>query len=203
MTENDRRRAPRFAAPAGVEASVGSISVTLLDLSTLGARIEHEERFALAAPSLRITWQGKSVSIGVRVARSEIAGKRESRLIYRSGLQFTRSNADAEAVIESILRHARPSEPAEPEAKPSLDDSWIRQVNFLHHDVDEELPYAQFRLTATGWQKAYIASPLQPDDGFTIPRGERDFDEMQRTWELADPDTRRMIRIALEAKLGK
>jgi hypothetical protein len=186
-----------------VEASVGGIAVRLLDLSAIGARIEHEERFALAAPQLRITWQGRSVSIPVRVARSEIAGRRESRLIYRSGLQFTRSDADAEEVVEAILRSAQPSEPAQPQDKPSLDDSWIRQVNFLRHDAEDELPFAQFRLTPAGWQKAYVASPLQPDDGFTIPRGERDFDEMQRTYELADPETRRMMRIALEAKLGK
>jgi len=200
---DERRRAPRFAAPAGIDASVGGVPVQVLDLSAIGTLIEHEERFSLAAPQLRITWQGSTVTLPVRVARSEIAGRRESRLIYRSGLHFLSSDPEAEGVVASILQHAQPTPPAQQQAAPSLDDSWIRRVNFLRNDIDDDLPYAQFRLTPAGWQKAYVASPMQPDDGFTIPRGDREFAEIQRTYEVADPETRRMMRFALEAKLTK
>ncbi len=199
----ERRRAPRFAAPAGIDASVGGVPVLVLDLSAMGARIEHEERLSLAAPQLRIMWEGSTVTLPARIVRSEIAGKRGSHLIYRSGLQFLTSDPAAEAVVASILQHAQPPAPAQPETTTSFEDSWIRQVNFLRIDVDDDLPYAQFRLTAAGWQKAYVASPMQPVDGFTIPRGERESAEIQRTYEMADPETRRMIQIALEAKLPK
>ena len=199
----ERRRAPRFAVPEGVEASVGTVSVKLVDLSAVGALIEHEERFSLTAPQLRIAWKGTTVTMPVRVARSEIAGRRESRLIYRSGVQFGSNSPAAEALVASILEQGQPPPAAQAEAAPSLDDSWIRQVNFLKADLEDDLPYAQFRLTPSGWQKAYIATPMQPDDGFTVPRGEHDFAELQRTYELADPETRRMMRIALHSRLAK
>ena len=206
MTEHERRRAARFAVPPDVEASVSGTPVTLLDLSTIGARIEHEERFSLTAPQLRITWQGQAASIPIRVVRSEIAGRRESRLIYHSGVQFVSMSSDADGVIASILRRpdATPPRPAPPPLPPpAFDDTWIRRVNIFREQSDDDLPFAQFRLTPGGWEKSYVASPWQPEDGFTIRREERDFDELQRTYEVADPETRRMMRIALEAKLTK
>jgi len=84
-----------------------------------------------------------------------------------------------------------------------LDDSWIRQIGLLRQDPDEQLQYAQFRLTESGWQKDYVSSSAQPVDGFTIRRNRHDFDEMQRTFEVADADTPRMMHIALESELSQ
>ncbi len=229
----ERRGAERVRIPVGVETTVSGVAVRLLELSAIGARIEHEERFSLNAPQLRIAWGGTSVTLPVQIARAEIAGRRGSRLVYQSGIRFTAVDAEVESVIGSILGWAEASPPAVPEVlpeavataasatperpiappqphaaapaanRPSLDDSWTRQVRFFKEDLEEDqLPYAQFRLTATGWEKNYVASPEQPEDGFTIARGALDFAELQKSFEYADPDTRRMMQIALESKLA-
>lgn len=221
----ERRGAERFQLPEGIYATVGGLPVRLLELSVIGARIEHEARLPLTAPLLQIAWGEKSATLPVQIARAEIAGRHGSHLIYQSGIRFTGKNAEAESVIASILGWAdtTPSQnppasvaeemspaatsslphPAAPAGgRPSLDDSWTRQVRFFKDDLQEEhLPYAQFRLTPTGWEKSYVASPEQPEDGFTIARGELDFAAMQKSFELADPETRRMMQIALESKL--
>ena len=196
---------------------MSGVAVRLLELSTIGGRVEHEERFPLTSPQLRITWEKTTITLPVKVARSEIAGRREERLVYQSGIQFTSSDPLADGVIASILRWAEgaaataPTQTVAPAPPPavanvkketrSFDDSWIRQVSFLRRDDEDDLPYAQFRYTENGWVKDYVASPEQPEDGFTIARDDTDFAELQRTFEYADPDTRRMMRIALEAKL--
>lgn len=212
MTE-ERRAAVRVTLPQSIEATMSGVPVRLLELSTIGGRVEHEERFPLTSPQLRITWEKTTITLPVKVARSEIAGRREQRLVYQSGIQFMSSDPLADGVIASILRWAqresddapqsappRVTPPAKKET-PSFDDSWIRQVSFLRRDDEDDLPYAQFRHTENGWVKDYVASPEQPEDGFTIAREDTDFAELQRTFEYADPDTRRMMRIALEAKL--
>ena len=223
---------------ADFEVTVSGVSARLLELSAVGARIEHEDRIPLNAPQMRISWGGTTITLPVQIARAEIAGRRGSRLIYQSGVHFTAVDVDAKSLIASVLATADPvpamaepaaaaeagageiageaavvpgpaaapplqRAPAPAAARPSLDDSWTRQVRFFKDDLEEDdLPYAQFRLTPTGWEKNYVASPEQPQDGFTIARNDLDFAELQKTFECADPDTRRMMQIALESKLA-
>ena len=198
----DRRAAPRHHVPEGLTAAIGDVAVRLIELSLVGAKVEHQERFALSSPQLRLTWKGERVAVPVRPARSEIVGREGTKLIYHTGLAFIGLDQAAERLIAAMLR-----DPVEASAKPvvvekpSVDDSWTRQVHLLRNETDDHLPYAQFRLTEGGWEKDYVASPDQPADGFTIPREQRDFDELQRTFEAADPETRRMMQIALESQL--
>lgn len=206
---DERRRAPRTALPDALEATVNDVPVRLLELSPIGARIEHDQRFPLQSPQLRLQWQGATVTLPIRVRRSEIVAQGEAGLIYQSGIELDES-ADRDGLIAAILLWADGPAPATPAAatpapvpRPSatLEDTWTRQVHFLRSDVDDELPYARFRLRDGTWTKDYVTTPDQPDDGFTISRDETDFGELQRTYELADPDTRHMIRIALQSKL--
>lgn len=211
----ERRGAARIPLEQSLEAEVGGVKVRVVELSAIGCRMEHDERFALNSPELSVAWEGARRTLPFRVVRSEIIGRSAAGLVYRSGVHFTSPSADSDAFIASLLRavetggaDAISSTPA-PQAhstaggrpEPSLDDSWIRKVDFLRVDADEHLKYVQFRLTPSGWVKDYVASCDQPEDGFTLPRHDPDFAEMQRTFEFADPDTRRMMQIALTSRL--
>ena len=213
--DDDRRGAPRHGVPEDAGAEVDGVSVRLLELSLVGAKVEHHHRFSLASPQLTITWRSNAATVAVRAARSEIVGRQGSRLVYHTGLYFVSLNSITRGLIASILNsgiessevagHAhRPLETAanEPEGR-SQEDTWTRRVQLLKQELDEDFPYAQFRLTPTGWQKEYVAEPAQPEDGFTIPRDRYDFHELQRTFEAADAETRRMMQIALETQLSK
>jgi hypothetical protein len=202
--DQDRRSAPRHLVPNDLSAEIGGIRVRLLDLSLVGAKAEHTERFPLAAVQLTLRCQGQTVTLPVRVARSEIVGQRDQNLIYQTGLYFVDLDSAAEGFIASVLRDPKPAlPPAVPREIKSLDDTWTRQVRLLRNELDEHLPYAQFRLTPAGWRKDYVASPAQPEDGFTILRERHDFHELQRTFEVADPETRRMMQVAFESALLK
>lgn len=207
MTE-ERRKATRFPLPDALKATVDDVPVRLLELSTMNARIEHELRFALQSPRLGLEWQGTKINLPLRIMRSEIVARSGSALIYQTGVQFTAPDAEAEKVIASILAWAanppgdRPAPaPLPPPGRPPMDDTWTRQVQFLRLDLEDELPYAQFRFREGSWVKEYVSSPEQPEDGFTIRRDQTDFGELQRTFECADPETRRMMRIALESQM--
>src|SRR5688572_8250754 len=103
----ERRRASRFEAPAGIDATVSGVPVRVVDLSAIGARLEHEERFPLTSAQLHITWRGRKASVPMRAARSEIVGRRESRLVYATGVQFIDVADAAESVITAILDDAQ------------------------------------------------------------------------------------------------
>ncbi|HEV8435455.1 MAG TPA: hypothetical protein VGR95_18750 [Thermoanaerobaculia bacterium] len=201
----ERRAAPRFAVPEGVTAEVGGVSAKVIELSMVGAKVEHFDRFPLTAPQLSIMWNGQKATVPVRVARSEIVARRGSKLVYHSGLFILSIDSANQGLFASILREGHEPEPLPvPIPKPPVElgeDTWTRKVQFLRHELDDELPYVQFRLTPNGWQKDYVSTHVQPADGFTITRDRRDFDELQRTYEHADPETRRMMQIALESQL--
>jgi hypothetical protein len=204
---DERRGAPRYAVPEAVTAEVGGVSARLIELSMVGAKVEHFERFALTTPQLVITWKGAKATMPVRVARSEIVARRGPKLVYHSGLVIVSLDSTNQGVLASILREGHEPETLPvPVPKPPVElgeDTWTRKVQFMRHELDDDhLPYVQFRLTAAGWQKEYVATHVQPADGFTITRDRRDFDELQRTYEHADPETRRMMQIALESQFG-
>jgi hypothetical protein len=210
--ESDRRAAPRVPVPDDVIAEIAGVPVRLIDVSLVGAKVEHEERFTLTSPQLTMKRRGQTASIAVRGTRSEIVGRRGGNLLYSTALQFVSIDSNAQGFVASIVREATegaPPPPPEPEPaakpepppKPSLDDTFTRHVRLFRDELDEHLPFAQFRLTDSGWRKEYVASPEQPEDGFTIPRERIDFHELQRTFEVADPETRRMMQVALESEV--
>lgn len=204
MTD-ERRAAPRYTVPDGVTAEIGGVSAKLIELSMVGARIEHFDRFPLTAPQLSISWNGQKATVPVRVARSEIVARRGSQLVYQSGLFILSMDSKNQGLIASILREGHePESLPVPVPKPPVElgeDTWTRKVQFMRHESDDDFPYVQFRLTPSGWEKDYVSTHVQPADGFTITRDRRDFDELQRTFERADPETRRMMQIALESQL--
>ncbi len=210
--DHDRRAAPRHSVPSDLVARVGGAEVRIIDLSLVGAKAEHSQRFPLDSPQLRLDWQGHSVTLSVRIARSEIVGRRNEAPIYQTGLHFVNADAAAEGFIAALLREPLPSSrtPGTAQSRTgrntgeeqrSADDTSTRQARLLPSELDDDLPYAQFRLTNTGWKKDYVESTAQPDDGFTIARERRDFHELQRTFEIADAETRRMMQLALESEL--
>lgn len=76
-------------------------------------------------------------------------------------------------------------------------------------DLDAELPtpFIECTLTDGVWTRRAVSEPIQPREGFTIvqPEHDREIDELCFTYRVADPDTRRLIRVSfdlLNAKHG-
>ncbi|MFZ2493845.1 MAG: hypothetical protein WA208_20390 [Thermoanaerobaculia bacterium] len=205
MESEERRAATRHVVPDDLEAAVNDVKVEILDLSLVGLKVQHMDRFPLLSPQLTMRWRKQQVVVPVRVMRSQIVGQKNSKLVYETALQILSGDSTADAFLASVVKDPAaspvpPAPPSPPQPAASFDDTWTRQVRFVADELDEDLPYAQYRLTPSGWQKEYVASPEQPQDGFTIGRERTDFPELQRTYEAADPDTRRMIQIALESQ---
>ncbi len=106
-------------------------------------------------------------------------------------------------------RDVKPPAAPQPAPPPLVYDS----VPFLRFDNEPEdvappivpapepLLFLECRLVDGKWRKERVGSPKQPDgDGFTIfaPADESEADELCRTYEVADPETRRAIRFSFE-----
>ena len=115
-------------------------------------------------------------------------------------------NVDDEDEDEVIPPRARVDE-AQPEVQVTegvgvdleLDDEIALQ---LDDDLAIELPtpFIECTLTNGVWTQRAVSEPCQPREGFTIlrPDHDREIAELCHTYLVADPDTRRLIRVTFD-----
>ena len=63
-----------------------------------------------------------------------------------------------------------------------------------------------FRFSLTGNRRNIgVSDPKQPREGFTMidPEDDAELDEFCKTYEVADPETRRMIRVSFEVGIAQ
>jgi hypothetical protein len=73
-------------------------------------------------------------------------------------------------------------------------------------DVEEAKPvFARCSFEDGKWSIDRTAEPKQPREGFTIvdPGDQREIDQFCKTYEYADPETRRMIRVSCELMIAQ
>jgi len=176
---------------------IGTQSGRIIDLSTAGARVEHDEKLTVGS-LVELDVQGTKIK--GRVARSEISGRKGGALVYQSGIHFPELDAAATRAISALLgTEEKPAQSAPPPPAPASSGGSM----FLPVDDEETMPYIMLRFRESRWSKHYTATPQQPEDGLTISRDQaKEIDMLQRTYETADPETRRMMRIAMAAQLG-
>ena len=110
----DRRRVARVSLLGRLNTQVRkNLAVRLLDLSSLGARIEHSDLLrpgAFCAFELPPTLG--SLALSARVIWSSVVGGKhtsdgERHLIYQSGLAFVDLTAEQQAALANVLQRLR------------------------------------------------------------------------------------------------
>lgn len=145
----ERRKATRVQLPEAVRATVDGVPVRVLELSPVNARVEHEQRFPLQSPQLRLEWNRSEIHLPFRIMRWQIVSRSESEPLYHSGIEFIALDPTAQGLVASILQWARQSasavaQRAESSARKSedaatLEDTWTRGVQRLRSDPDDDL----------------------------------------------------------------
>lgn len=206
--DRERRQAERSKLPDPLPVRIGLTTGRVIDLSMIGARVEHEEKLTVGST---VDLELRGVRFKGRVARSEISGRKGGTLVYQSGIHFPELDAEASGVIAAILMppveqaQSQPAAAAAPPPPPPAAPASSAGGGSMFFQVDDEetMPYIMLRYRDNRWSKHYTATPQQPDEGLTISRDQaQEIDMLQRTYETADPETRRMMRIAMAAQLG-
>jgi hypothetical protein len=72
-------------------------------------------------------------------------------------------------------------------------------------EESEVLPYVECAWVEEQWVKRRTREPKQPRQGFTMlaPDSDEEIDDFCRTFEVADPETQRMIRLSFELAIAK
>jgi hypothetical protein len=83
---------------------------------------------------------------------------------------------------------------------PDIDDE-VEEISA----ASEVLPYVECAWVEEQWVKRRTREPKQPRQGFTMlaPDSDEEIDEFCKTFEVADPETQRMIRLSFELAIAK
>ncbi len=196
------RRVQRVHLALPVNARFGSTQVVLVDISVLGARIEHHVPLGTATGEnahLAFRWEDEDISVDCRVVRSRLerfSVGADGLTIYHSGLEFMEPTVDTRATLKRIIGtfisralheqklNARGVVPTSVEHMPIFR---YGQLTENRADVAEAigssaLPTARIA-KQTGyvclqlennrtWRKKRTHDPGQPAEGFTVSASE-------------------------------
>lgn len=194
MAFEQKRNAERLPLDEPLDATANGQPVKILELSAIGCKIQHREKFAMGSTAaLKFTFEDRNVDLRAKVARTQLC----AGMLYESGLKFADSLEEAPEVMRAIVASLAFEElPVELEP--------VEPVNAIAAPAEIEDPFIECRLENGVWSKRRIAAPMQPPEGFiTVPQDDGELDMLCKTYEYADPDTRRMIRISLELAATK
>jgi len=233
MPDEQRRYAERITLKEPIVAMIGDMEARLVEISLIGGKIEHIGRLNMgSAITLQFRWQGENVKLKAKIARtqmSSIGGK----MGYSSGVDFAKTAAEAPVILQRIvasfiepesipLPEKPPEKPQQqPQKQPAPPPKQSRQpissapAPFLPEIDDDEfeeisaesevLPYVECAWVEEQWVTRRTREPKQPLQGFTMlaPDSEEEIEEFCKTFEVADPETQRMIRLSFELAIAR
>lgn len=190
---DERREFQRLHLTRPVDASFGEWKVKILDVSAVGALVEHSGDLPVGFEEiLRFVWRDSVVTMPAQVIRS---------VERQSGLKFTRDSDLLRKLIAESAREVIRAQVANLEG--------AREQNVIAGD--ETLTAASARLMGTTgymtltfeggqWKKRRSLLPDQPPNGFTISAVEPE-DQVEllcNTYANGDDDARSMTRLLAE-----
>jgi len=188
MSLEQKRNAERLPLDTPIEGTASGVAVRIVELSAIGCRIEHREKISLNSTTrLRFTWKARPVDLTAKVARQQLM----PGMVFSSGLQFAKSLEAAPEVIRDIVQSLTVED---------LPDH-VADVTTGPFEAVTDLPDPFVECSFVGglWHKRSVPSIKHPLEGFTtVAADEDELDMLCKTYEYADPDTRRLIRISLE-----
>ena len=219
-----RRTGPRrgverikLSMPAG--ARVGAHSVSLIDLSLRGGRIEHPAPIGVGQKLLlTFAFEEKPITVSATVVRSKLERFADGRGIYESGVIFDHPG-DSEPRLHRIIAAMVMSALEEQKSNargdfPKYLQAMISGVEAggeaeLLHAIERvryarAQGYVQYTLHDNGkWTRSRARNSEQPEEGFTVWAYE-DADALEllcETYSKGEGNVRSLIRLCAELSL--
>jgi len=213
-----------------VMAKLGSAQVVLVDVSVLGARVEHHMPLIAGAQSrLWFTWEGEEISAECRIVRSRIerfSTGADGLTVYHSGLEFVEMPPEMRARLKKMIERfiSRALEEQKLNARGVVPEHDVNRMPIFRFGQltadtkDREFDGAPFLLAArvakeTGyicyhlendrWRRKHTHDPGQPAEGFTISANE-DHEQVELlcdAYRKSDAGGRRMIQLFAQLSL--
>jgi hypothetical protein len=201
----ERREFQRLELDPTIPATFGGLSVTLVEIGVLGARIQHTEPIAEPKGDLRFSSKEGDIDLRCQIVRT--VGADQAKYpgnSLESGLRFVAAVGESGDRLRTLL-----AELVSLALEKRNEDSSATRFRPRTVDGDRtvrgvDAQFVCYRFDKDTWKKRYVFLPEQPNLGFTIARSE-DGDETHRLCEVyaaSDEEGRRLIRLFAELSVS-
>jgi PilZ domain-containing protein len=225
------RRVQRVHLAQPLMARLGATRVVLVDVSILGARVEHHVPLVAGAHArISFEWQAETIEAECRIVRSRLerfSVGSDGLTIYHSGLEFVNMPNEVRAQLKAMIGRfiMRALEEQKLNARgviPEHDATRMPIFRFggqLTADANQkevegsallpikrvatETGYICYRLENGRWRNKRTHDPGQPMEGFTISATEDrgQAELLCEAYQLTDADGRRMIQLCAQLSI--
>jgi len=228
----ERRKKTRIQLTRGLIGRFGVMGVVVLDLTDLGARIEHFERLDLRKKAqFRLDWQQRMIETAAQVMSCRVhrfASGEEGVTVYQSGLFFTDYAGDAQARLRELtnfvvarslaeqVANARGLGPVTERTMPVFRGGAVaasglepgQDAKRLIPDTDLAVDRGYVRCTLVSgnrFEKRWSRKPDQPAHGFTIPASEppEQVDQLCESYLEGNEENRKLIVLLARLSVDK
>ena len=190
------RRVQRIHFPQPLTGRLGRTDVDIVDLSVLGARVEHRVPLAGGEHShIVFAWDGEPVAADCRIVRS-----RAEKGLYRSGIEFDNLPRPLRETLRRLIEiHLRR---AFDEQRRAARDVILPPLDALAA-IDNG--YVCLSFDSNGWLRKRTHDPGQPPEGFTISADETDsqIELLREAYERSDGAGRKLIQLFAQLSIAE
>jgi hypothetical protein len=210
-------------------ARLGATQVVLVDVSVMGARVEHHVPLIAGAHSrLTFQWDETPVTIDCRIVRSRLerfSAGADGLTVYHSGLEFDGVGTETKRMLRQMISGfiIRALEEQKLNARGVLPQHDVSRMPIFRFGgqltanekalsgsallptsrVAKETGYTCFALENNQWRRKRTHDPGQPMEGFTISANE-DHTQAELLCEAyyrSDRDGRRLIQLCAQLSI--
>jgi hypothetical protein len=195
---DERREFQRLTLDPSLPGTLGSKSLSIVEIGVLGARVRHTEPLDMQYAELHFSVGGHEIVLKSEVIRTFPGGTAGD---LESGVRFLAAVGDSGDRLRDMLGdlvtreldRRRTSPGGTPVPKPgSVDgDKTVR---------GKDAAFLCYRFEKGHWSKRPVFLPEQPSNGFTVARSsdETEIQRLCQVYEAADDEGRRLIRLFAE-----
>jgi len=225
------RRVQRIHLAQPLLARLGAAQVVLVDISVMGARVEHHTPLIAGAYSqLAFDWNEEKIAVECRIVRSRLerfSAGADGMTVYHSGLEFEKLKAGPRMQLKTMIGsfitraleeqklNARGVLPAHDVARMPIfrfggqlsADSKDKQTTappmFPTSRIARETGYICYGLENNTWRRKRTHDPGQPMEGFTISAHE-DHEQVEllcQAYQRSDREGRRFIQLCAQLSI--
>jgi hypothetical protein len=227
------RRVQRIHLARPLIARLGTNQVVLVDVSMLGARIEHHTPLSTGQQNrLVFDWDEELISVDCLIVRSRLerfSVGADGLTVYHSGLEFLDATTQTKAALKKMIErfitraldeqklNARGVLPQTVENMPIFRYGGMLTANpseiaeavggsaLPTSRMAKETGYICFQLENRNWRKKRTHDPGQPAEGFTVSATEdqAQIELLCQAYESSDPDGRKMIQLFAQLSIAE
>jgi hypothetical protein len=220
------RRVQRVHLAQPLIARLGATQVVLVDLSVMGARVEHHVPLIAGAYSkLTFRWEELPLAIDCRIVRSRLerfSAGADGMTVYHSGLEFEGVTPETKRCLQEMIGGfiVRALEEQKLNARGVLPEHDVSRMPIFRFGgqlaangkqlagsalfptsrVAKETGFICYALENNTWRHKRTHDPGQPMEGFTISanedRGQAEL--LCRAYEISGRDGRRLIQLCAQ-----